>query len=85
MQHISNDLVDKRKTHKDICPISTKCYHEMACIKECYYTNGSYIENDTNNTEDDDDESEDDESENDKTEDSDSDINVPIVVNKCGH
>ena len=37
LQVISKDLVEEKKKHKTICPVSSNCPHEMACSRNCYF------------------------------------------------
>ena len=51
-QAIGRELMDEKKTHKNICEFSTNCPHEMACIAPCYYTDISHYESDHDTSED---------------------------------
>ena len=55
LQDISNNLVDEKKKHKQICKFSEKCPHEMSCNVDCFYLNTSYVESEAEETDDDDD------------------------------
>ena len=77
LQGISNDLVEEKKKHKEICILSSKCPHEMACINDCYFTNTSFVQNETEDTDDEYD-TEDDESNN-----VDNGFNLQNDINKC--
>ena len=79
LQGISNDLVNEKKKHKQICQVAQNCPHEMACIKNCYFLDKSYIESEPEES-DSDLESVDDES--DESENNSDKLNHP---NKCAH
>ena len=54
------DFVEEKKKHKNICKVAGKCPHEMSCNRNCYFVDESYVESETEDS-DDDLESEDDE------------------------
>ena len=52
LQGISNDLVNEKKKHKDICHIAQRCPHEMACSRNCFFLDKLYVESDPEESDD---------------------------------
>ena len=73
LQGISNDLVNEKEKHKQICQVAKQCPHEMACIKNCYFLDKSYVE------------SEPEESVDDQSDESDNDYDKLNYPNKCAY
>ena len=77
MQVISKDLVEEKKKHKTICPVSSNCPHEMACSRNCYFLDLSYVESEPEDSD------VDLENDDDEMEDSENGSNKQNVLNKC--
>ena len=74
---ISKDLVEGKKKHKTICPVSRNCPDEMACSRNCYFLDLSYVESEPEDSD------VDLENDDDEIEDSENGSNKQNVLNKC--